>query len=78
MYMHTIRSNQFAINFAMNIGFYSWMKNPRNYSMWKDVQFSNCIIVMKMVTNLKRRWIIIKMLKHSYKQLIVAHGIISW
>ncbi len=25
----------------MNIGAYSWMKNPKNESIWKDVEFNS-------------------------------------
>jgi hypothetical protein len=48
------------------------MQNWRSYSLLKDVQFSNCIIVAKLVIKLKRWLLVANMIKHNCKWQIVT------
>ncbi len=51
----------------MNIKVYYWMKNPRNQSIWEDVQFNSRIGIKKLVIKLKRWLLVVKMIKKSCK-----------
>jgi hypothetical protein len=44
----------------------------KNQLIWKDAQFSNCIITTKIIANLKGLWVIVKMTKHNCKWQLVT------
>jgi len=40
--------------------------------IWKDENFNNCMIITKIITNLKGWWVIVKMTKHNCKWQLVT------
>jgi hypothetical protein len=41
------------------------MNEKPNYSIWKDVQFSSCTIITKIIRKLKRWLLVVKIIKHN-------------